>query len=66
MPYTSSKRVHPTRKLTAPQARAIRLAFAEGKSIKELAAEYGVSESTVWNVVNYETWVSAGPPRRFE
>jgi transposase-like protein len=56
----------PPRKLTASTAHAIRLAFMAGKSIKELAAEHDVSEDTVSNVVNYDTWVSAGPPRHFD
>lgn len=52
-----------SRKLTAERARQLRVDYANGATIQELERRYDVSNSTVWNVVNYETWVSAGPPR---
>jgi hypothetical protein len=52
------------RKLTAETARSIRIAAAQGASTSDLAAQYGVSPETIWDVVSYHTWVKAGGPRR--
>lgn len=50
-------------KLNATGAFEIRLAFQRGDSIRDIAARFNVSEATVWNVVNYETWQRVGPLR---
>lgn len=51
-------------KLTAEKAREIRVRFAAGESPQELAEAFGVSDQAVKDVVNFETWQSAGGPRR--
>lgn len=43
-------------KLTDEQAREIRRKYAGGKSQDSLAAEYGISQSTISSLVRRETW----------
>ena len=50
-------------KLNAQRARELRERFAKGTSIKTLAEQYNVSETTVRDVLRYETWSGAGGPR---
>ena len=52
------------RKLTAEKAREIRVRHGDGESILKLARDYGVSDQAIKDVLNYETWGSAGPPRK--
>lgn len=59
----ANKRTEKSLKLNATLAHAMRQRYAEGAGIWALAEEFGVSDSTVHNVVNYETWVKAGPPK---
>ena len=51
-------------RLSTDDVRAIRAEFAKGKTtMAKLAGRYGVTESTVWNVVQYKTWKHIeGPP----
>lgn len=49
-------------KLTEYDAEMIRL-FAEHASIGELAREYEVTYSTIWNVLHYRTWRGRAPRR---
>ena len=51
-------------KLTVEKAREIRVRFAGGETAQELATAFGVSDQAVKDVVNFETWQSAGGPRR--
>lgn len=50
-------------KLTAERARQIRERYAQGDSIATLVDVYGVSSTTIRDVLNYETWGRAGGPR---
>lgn len=43
-------------KLTETRVRALRGAWAEGIGAEDLAAEFGVSVRTVYNVANRESW----------
>lgn len=43
-------------KLTELQVKTIRQAHASGKPVLEMAKEYGVTEETIYNVVNRRTW----------
>jgi hypothetical protein len=52
----ASKNRHGRPKLTVEQARAIR---ADVRPQKEIAAEYGVSQSLISRIRSGETWVSA-------
>jgi hypothetical protein len=56
-------KVKPPVKLNAPKARSIRERFAAGDSMKTLAEAYSVSETTIRDVLRYETWGRAGGPR---
>lgn len=48
---------HTQAKLTESQVRAIRERYAAGGVLqRELAAEFGVGEITVWGIVNRRTW----------
>jgi hypothetical protein len=47
---------HVNNKLTAGQVNLIRAGHMEGKSQGALAAEYGVSQRLVWNIVHNKTW----------
>lgn len=51
-------------KLTAMQARQIRELHADGESVLDLAQRFGVSDQAISDVLNFETWGSAGGPRR--
>ena len=51
-------------KLNAQVARQIREAYADGATVLELAKRFGVSDQAVKDVLNFETWASAGGPRR--
>jgi hypothetical protein len=47
----------PSRKLTVTQVRAIRDKYAAGGTTQpELAAEFGIRQSTVWAVIRHRTW----------
>ena len=47
---------NPRAKLTEFKVNQIRVDFADGKSIAELAKEYGVTKSNIWYVVRVRTW----------
>ena len=48
---------HPNTKLTNEQAREIKRIYAEGGiTHKQLAAQFGVSMSCVWRIVNGYAW----------
>ena len=51
-------------KLNAQTAREIREAYAGGVTVLELAERFRVSDQAVKDVLNFETWASAGGPRR--
>jgi DNA invertase Pin-like site-specific DNA recombinase len=51
-------------KLQAAQAREIRELYADGHSVLELAARFHVSDQAIKDVLNFETWSSAGGPRK--
>ena len=46
------------------QARRIRELFAEGETVLGLAQRFDVSDQTIKDVLNFETWSSAGGPRK--
>lgn len=50
-------------KLNAQKAREIRERFAKGATADELANAFGVSDQAIKDIVNFETWVSAGGPK---
>jgi hypothetical protein len=52
------------KRLSARAAREIRERFASGESVYDLASDYGVSDQAIKDVLNFETWVGAGGPRR--
>lgn len=52
-----------TAKLDALKARAIREAFTRGRTVEQLVSQYGVSDQAIKDVLNFETWASAGGPR---
>jgi len=52
-----------TARIRSGDARAIRERFARGDPVLKLAHEYGVSDQTIKDILNFETWVSAGGPR---
>ena len=43
-------------KLTAPQVLALRKEQQEGKTQRFLAQKYGLSQATVWAILNRKTW----------
>ena len=45
-----------TAKLTAPQVLALRKEQQEGKTQRFLAQKYGLSQPTVWAILNRKTW----------
>lgn len=47
---------NPRAKLTEIKVNEIRIQFADGKPIRELAKEYGVTKSNIWYVVRVRTW----------
>lgn len=47
---------NPRAKLTEIKVNEIRMLFADGKPIPELAKEYGVTKSNIWYVVRVRTW----------
>lgn len=49
-------------KLTSYDAEMIRV-LAPYASVEQLAREYGVTYSTVWNVLHYRTWRGRAPRR---
>jgi hypothetical protein len=51
-------------KLNAQTARQIREAYAGGADVLELASRFGVSDQAIKDVLNFETWASAGGPRK--
>jgi DNA invertase Pin-like site-specific DNA recombinase len=51
-------------KLNAAQARQIRELFADGESVLDLARRFSVSDQAIKDVLNFETWGSAGGPRK--
>jgi hypothetical protein len=51
-------------KLNAIQARQIRELYAHGDSVLELAGRFNVSDQAIKDVLNFETWGSAGGPRK--
>jgi hypothetical protein len=53
---------HPMAKVTEPQVLAIRERFAAGEFETNLAREYGLSDSTVSNIVNGRIWKHVGGP----
>jgi hypothetical protein len=57
---------HPDKgpKLNARHAREIRQLHAEGEPVLKLADQFDVSDQAIKDVLNFETWVSAGGPRR--
>lgn len=50
-------------KLSKDKARRIRERFASGEAVAVLAAEFGVSDQAIKDIINFETWASAGGPR---
>jgi hypothetical protein len=47
-----------THKLNWQNIISIRDAYSNGRKIQtELAKDYGVSQSTIWQIVNYKTWI---------
>ena len=46
----------PSAKLTTSNVRNIRQAFRDGRRVKSLAREYGIWESTIYQVVRRKTW----------
>lgn len=51
---------HSNAVLTENQVRDIRARRANGERQIDLAAEYGVGETTIWNLVNRRTWKHVG------
>jgi hypothetical protein len=51
-------------KLTAEEVGAIRQRFTRGELIRRLAVEYGVTVSTISNIVNGRSWTHVGGPIR--
>lgn len=43
-------------KLTVAEVHEIRLRAAAGETMAKLAAGYGVSKTSVWRIINHETW----------
>jgi hypothetical protein len=54
---------HGRTKLNTYTARQIRERFAAGESAAKLAADFGVSDQAIKDIVNFETWVGAGGPK---
>lgn len=46
-------------KLTAGKAREIRARYADGESVKDLADEYGISNTTAYDCINRNIWTHA-------
>lgn len=53
-----------SKKLTADQVLAIRIAAAQGQQLKAMAACYGVSHQALSQLVHGETWQQVGGPIR--
>jgi hypothetical protein len=51
-------------KLNGHSAREIRELYAQGISVMILAARFSVSDQAIKDVLNFETWGSAGGPRK--
>jgi hypothetical protein len=49
---------HPMAKLTAGRVREIRDRYATGESQVALAAEFGVSQSTIWRAIHGQEWAT--------
>lgn len=47
---------HPYAKLNSETVREIRQRFADGTRVRDLAAEYGVSPTTLWYAAKGKTW----------
>ena len=47
---------NPRAKLCDEDVNEIRNRFEEGKSIRELANDFGVTRSNIWHVVRVRTW----------
>ena len=47
---------NPRAKLTEKYVTEIRILFAQGQPVKELAQQYEVSTSCIWNVVKIRSW----------
>lgn len=47
---------NPRAKLNETKVNEIRILFADGKAISELAKLYGVTKSNIWYVVRVRTW----------
>lgn len=58
---TASRHAHP-RKLTSQQVEAIRKARADGRRVAAIAAEFGVSQSMVWQIASGRSWPCAPGP----
>lgn len=56
--FQTGLRVNPTRKLTVDSVIAIRKELAAGRRQTHLAAEYGVTQSTIWAIGRRITWRS--------
>ena len=55
-PVTRRARQRTSGKLTAEDVTRIRESHARGTRVSVLATEYGVNKSTIYDVVNHETW----------
>lgn len=47
---------HPYAKLTDATVRELRLRYAQGEMIRDLAREFGVSSNTAWQAAKRKTW----------
>lgn len=50
---------HPRSRLSEAQVEAIRARRAEGKTLNELAAEFGCSRQTIWSIISGRTRAGA-------
>ena len=52
---------NPNSKLNWIHIKEIRYKHRVGASYKLLAEEYGVAVKTIWQIINYQTWIKEGP-----
>jgi transposase len=62
LPARLARKPRSGKALTAEQVAAIRWLLAEGRSSRKVAAEFGVSASTVLSIARGETWADTGDP----
>jgi len=48
-------------KLTSDQVHDLRLRYAKGEVLRDLAKEYGIAASTASYIVNFKTWTGSDP-----